>query len=469
MMMASSERARAALSALVVLTLAVAVVPAAAQSEQSLDVPDYLTITDDGQVVMSPLEAARWALERNTDLQVQATSVEEALGQLHQAWAGDGLTANLQAGAMLLGPVSSIELPAGEGQEPISIQIGQDYSVQGTLSVTKPIYTGGRAELAVDLAEEGVTASRLGTDVARLSVALGAQELGYGLLRAMQLAGVAAAQVTAIAEHARQAQALEDAGVAPHFDVVQANTELARAQEGLISAQTAIEQIKAQLRRLLALPPDSDLSLTDPPPPVMPEGELPDLIDQALNSRPEVRAAEAGVRIARAGLALAERELAPSVALTGSLTGQTASGFGGNNYSWQVGVVATKPLIDGGARRGKIEAAQAKLRAAELQLRSTRETTALGVVQQYLAIAEAREKIAAAQQGVEEARERRRMSQLRYREGLAAGIEVLDADTALAAAEASLVNAQYDLQLAVIRLRTALGIMDVPQQEVESQ
>ena len=352
---------------------------------------------------------------------------------------------------------------------PISVQVGQDHSVQGTLSVTQPLYTGGRAELSVDLAEEGVTASRIGTDIARLSVALGAQELGYGVLRTVQLAGVAAAQVTAIAEHVRQAQALEDAGVAPHFDVVQANTELARAQEGLIAAQTAIEQTFAQLRRLLALPQDTDLALIDPPPPVLPEGELAELIDQALLGRPEVRAGEAAVRMARVSLALAGRDLAPSVALTGALSAHTSSGFGGNNYSWQVGVVASKPLMDGGARGGKIEAAQARLRAAELQLRGTREEIALAVVRQHLAIAEARERIAAAQQGVEEARERRRMSQLRYREGLGTGIEVLDADTALAAAEASLVNAQYDLQLAVIRLRTAMGIMDVPRQEVETQ
>jgi len=469
MMIASSEREWPALPALVALALAVAMAPAAAQPEQPLIVPDYLTVANGGQVVMSPLEAARWALERNTDLLVQATSVEEAMGQLRQAWAADRLTADVQGSAMLLGPVSTIEFAAGEGEDPISVQVGQDHSVQGTLSVTQPIYTGGRAELSVDLAEEGVAASRLGTDIARLSVALGAQELGYGVLRAVQLAGVAAAQVTAIAEHARQAQVLEDAGVAPHFDVVQANTELARAQESLISAQTAIEQIRAQLRRLLALPQETDLSLLDPPPPVMPEGELPDLIDQALLSRPEVRAGEAAVRIARFSLALAERDLAPSVALTGSLTAQTASGFGGNNYSWQVGVVASKPLTDGGARSGKIEAAQARLRSAELQLRGTQEAIALGVVQQFLAIGRARETIVAAQQGVDQARERRRMSQLRYREGLGTGIEVLDADTALAAAEASSVNAQYDLQLAVIRLRTAMGIMDVPQQEVETE
>ena len=66
-----------------------------------------------------------------------------------------------------------------------------------------------------------------------------------------------------------------------------------------------------------------------------------------------------------------------------------------------------------------------------------------------------------------EARERQRMAQLRYCEGLATGIEVIDADTALAAAQASLVNAQYDLALAIARLRSATGIVDAEEVEPE--
>jgi len=59
------------------------------------------------------------------------------------------------------------------------------------------------------------------------------------------------------------------------------------------------------------------------------------------------------------------------------------------------------------------------------------------------------------------------MGQLRYREGLTAGIEVLDAETALAAAEANLVNAQYDLSLAIARLRSAMGIVDAEEVPTE--
>jgi outer membrane protein len=211
------------------------------------------------------------------------------------------------------------------------------------------------------------------------------------------------------------------------------------------------------------------VTVNEAPPPEMPDDDLPQLIDVAQQMRPEVSAAESGVRIARLNRRLAAKELAPSIALTGQYTRQTAAGFSGDEYSWQIGVVAEKPILDGGVKRGKITSAEARVREAELQLQEAQEQVALEVVQAWLSVEEAQERIATAEQGLVEARERRRMAQLRYREGIAAGIEVIDADTALAAAEASLVNAEYDRQLAVTQLRTALAITGTPRQEGETQ
>lgn len=443
--------------------------PAAAQAPESAELPPWVTVGADGEVVLTPETAAWWALGRNTRVRIEQQAIPQAEGQLQQAQAGDDLTVSASASAMKMGPVTTVQLPAQEGEDPVSVEVTPDQQYSATLSARKPLYTGGRVGLGEDIARESIDAARSGTDVARLSVSQAARSASYGVLRSVQLAGVAAAQVTALAEHVRNAEAMEEAGVVPHFDVVQARTELARAREQLISAQTGIEQARAQLRKVLALPQDMTLEVSDAPPPEMPEGDLPELIDVAQANRPEVTAAETGVRIARLNRRLVGRDMAPTVALTGQYTRQTAGAFSGEDYSWQIGVVAEKPISDGGVKRGKIISANARAEEAELQLQETQEQVALEVVQAWLSVQEAEERITTAEQGLVEARERRRMAQLRYREGLAAGIEVIDADTALAAAEASLVNAEYDKQLAVTQLRTAMGIMEVPRQEVETQ
>ncbi|MFW6437552.1 MAG: TolC family protein [Armatimonadota bacterium] len=460
----------AALFACLILTA-----PVAAQAPESIDasdeiqLPAWITVTEDGEIVLTPESAAWWAIDRNTRLRIERQQIDEAEGQLQQAEAADDLTVSASARAMRMGPVTTVQLPAEEGEEPQSVEVTPDQQYAATLSANKPLYTGGRTGLGEKIAQEGVDAAQIGTDVASLSVAQGARSAGYGVLRAQQLAGIAAAQVTALAEHVRNAEAMEEAGVVPHFDVVQARTELARAQEDLITAQTGIEQVKAQLRQVLALPQETPLEVEDAIPPEMPPGDLPELIDVAQLRRPEVAAAMNGLRTAELNRKLAARELEPTIALTGQYSRQTSSGFGGDEYSWQIGVVAEKPILDGGRKQGMIQSAEARVEQAELQVEITQEQVALEVVQAWLSVQEARERITTAQQGLVEARERRRMAQLRYREGLAAGIEVIDADTALAAAEASLVNAEYDRQLAVTQLRTAMGIMDGPRQEGETQ
>ncbi len=456
--------------------------PVFAQDQPPPDLPEYVSTADDGEIVLTPETAARWAVVRNTQVRVQQESVPEAEGQLQQAEAGDDLTVSVSASATRMGPVSSVTLPGGDGgddaggggtdggdEEPASFEVTPDQSYQATVSATKPLWTGGRTRIGEDLAREGIEAARWGIEVSRLSVAQAARTTGYGVLRSIQLAGVAAAQVTALAEHVRNAVAMEEAGVGPDFDVVQARTELAQAREQRISAQTGVEQVKAQLRQILTLAQDTAVQVQEAPPPEMPEGDLPELIDIAQANRPEMRTAETSLRMARLNRRLAGQENAPTVALSGQYTRQTAAGFTGDEYSWQISLMAEKPIFDGGVKRGKVTSADARVRQARLRVEDTREQIALEVVQAYLSVQEAEEKIQTAEQGLVEARERRRMAQLRYREGLAAGIEVIDADTALAAAEASLVNAQYDRHLAVTELRTAMGIVTAAQQEGETE
>ena len=439
----------------------------AAVGEPEPAYPSYVQLGPRGEPVLTPDTAARLVVERNIDLAISAEGIGQAQGRLEQARAADRLTAQLQATLLRMGPVVSFTLPGSEDGE--SVEFGSSHSETLTFSASRPIYTGGRAALGRSLAREGVTSAELSLDSVRRALLLASQEGSYAILRLKQLAAVAASRATAVAEHLRLSEAMEQAGVVAHFEVVQAQTELSKAQGDLISAETGVEQAKAALRNLVDFPQGTEMDVVDGPPPAEPEGGLDELVEMAWQHRPEARLVETGVTLARMNLQLARASLKPSAALTGGFTVQGAASTLQSHESWQFGVGVQKPLFDGGARSGKVAEALAALRSAELQVDKTRESIALDVAQQMLAVAEAKEQSSVAQQGVIEARERRRMSQIRYREGITAGVEVIDADTALAAAEAAQVNAQYDLQLAIVRLQAALGLIEVHEQEGERQ
>jgi len=95
----------------------------------------------------------------------------------------------------------------------------------------------------------------------------------------------------------------------------------------------------------------------------------------------------------------------------------------------------------------KMEAQQERLRdGIELQVR-----------QAYLSLEQARERIGVTTQAVDQAEESQRIIHNRYKAGVTTIVEVLDADTALLAAQLAALQARYDHNLAQVELDFALG------------
>lgn len=407
-------------------------------------------------MTVTPESAAALAVRESLDLEITAADIREAEAQVVKALGLDDFRVTASGAVGRRGPVATFALPGAEGER-IEVSMGSPDIRTATVQVAKPLYTAGRIERAQEVALRALETRKLSKAVVERALDLTARQASYAVLRAEQLLDVTRQRAVAVAAHLELTKKLMEAGVVARFEVVQAETELARAQGEVISARTAVETARAGLRRILNLPQDAPLEVMagasfEPPP-----GALPGLIAQASEQRPEVHAAEAGIALAEANLRLARASRNVSVNLVGSATRSEAS-LGAEPWGWQVAITAEKPIVDGRVERSEVQAAQARLDGARLALERTRQEIALDVTEAHLALDEARERLTVAQQGVVEAQERLRIAQVRYESGVGLGIEVLDAQTALAAARADVVNSHYGLQLAVARLRSALGL-----------
>ncbi len=397
---------------------------------------------------VTPESAAELAVKNSIDLKITATSIAEAEAQVRKALGLDDL--RLTAGLnFVLQPES--KMTVGE----MSIVTGKSFVESASLSAALPLYTGKAIEHSQELARRSLRATVLSRPVVARALDLTARETVFGVLRAEQLADVAQKQATAVAAHLDLSRKLADGGVVARFEVVQAETELSRAQGDVISARTAVETAKAALRRVLTLPQDTPLAVAPAMSYDMPTVDRQALIAQALRDRPEIGVGEAVVCVAESGVDVAGTANNLNVNLVGSLNHSNASS--GNEFSWQVALALEKTLMDGNAQASSVDAARAQLEAARLDLEKTRHSIALEVTQYHLALDEAAESLRVARQGVVEAEEQLRISKVRYENGIALGVEVLDAETALAAARVQVVNSEYNLQLAIAQLRSAVG------------
>lgn len=428
--------------------IAVSGTPAAAETIQRLPV-----VT--GPLHLTPDQAAALALQRSTTLAVAAEGVNTAESLVLQAKTMTHPQVNGQVSYTRMGPASSITLPG----DSVSFTISPTSVHRETVTATVPLYLGKRDRYAIQGAHAGVEAAQQQVEASQISIAFAARQAVYGVLRAQQLATVAQKQLAAVNEHLRVTQAMFEQGTTAKFEVVQAQTAVVEAQYGIIQSQTGVEQQKAALTLLLGVPQGIALDVEEGVAPGVPPGDLHQLIGTALEQRPEIAALQAVVRAQQANLRLAQANDNPSLGLQGTVSNQTAS-FGTTSLSWNVALALTLPIYQGGATQAQVAQAQAALNTAKLNVEATQQQIALQVTQVVLGYNDARDALTVARQAETEALERMRIAQVRFLNGVSLGVEVLDAQTALATAQTQVVTAQYNLQVATASLRAALGFTD---------
>ena len=193
-----------------------------------------------------------------------------------------------------------------------------------------------------------------------------------------------------------------------------------------------------------------DQPLPQAPPPVDALGE------EALSRRPDLLAARAQARKAKAALSLARRQRVPDV----SVSAQYAREGSGNSAiqppTLTLGLQAALPLFY--QQQGEIARAEADVRAQELGLEKAR-AQALLDVQSARAAAEANRKLVERMRArlLQRARRARDLVQVQYEKGAASLLDLLDARRTWAQTHAEYLKDLHDFWLATWQLDAAVG------------
>lgn len=332
-------------------------------------------------------------------------------------------------------------------------------TLQNTLTV--PIPLGARPGLAVKQAQEQFGAVSAQRDAARL--ALNAQVIGafYDVLRRQALLLVAQqtlAQSTRAREDARKRFA---AGDVPELDVLQAQVPEASALAALDGASNDLEVARQALNSLLGSPLDAPLTLADvtanTPPPlgILQAPTLAAAQAQVLKSSPDLRAGEATVRAAEAGLQASRLYRQPTLSLQAidiRSTDQTSF-----SRLDTVQAAVSLPLSDGGLGREQVREAEALLAEARARNAETRRVVLAGVSVAYLTAQSQRRQVAAAKIALDIAQITYDKTVLGYRSGLFPQLQVLNAQAALTQARIAYTQAVYGAGAAAASLSATLA------------
>jgi outer membrane protein, multidrug efflux system len=399
------------------------------------------------------------ALAGNSDLLIAAARVDEARAVLGEAnsffW-------------------PRVDAVAGASRQQISTRtatsfpgIPREYSNhRATLNVSYELDLFGRLRSGANAARAELQASEASREAVRLALAAQVAK-SYFALRSLDEQVFLTRKTVSLREEALGLQRRRlQGGVISEFELRQLEAEAAVVRAQLPPLEREREREEVALSVLLGRSPREVFEGTVkvkqaaeemPGPPAIPSG----LPSELLLHRPDIVEAERVLYAANARIGVARAEMFPSISLTAFLGSESAAlsnlFAGGAAATWQVAGAITQPIFAGGRLKARTEQAEARERAAVEQYRQAIRAAFGEVRTALIAQSRARESYDAESARANALGETLRLARLRYQNGVASQLDVLDAERGLLAAQIARIEALRAHRAAVADLFRALG------------
>jgi outer membrane protein TolC len=254
-----------------------------------------------------------------------------------------------------------------------------------------------------------------------------------------------------------QAEVRKEAGTNARIDVTRTLVELQGQQQRLNALESDLRKQKLALARLIGVPLDRELILSEPlafnPPPVP---EAAGAVQQAFQKRWDLRAAESQAHAAEIVVSAARAERLPSASLNADYGVLGPSPISNHGVYSVVGSINV-PVYQGGRTKADIEQAQATLHQRQAELADLRGRVEQEVRTTLIELETAIGEVRLAQSNRGFANETLREARDRFNAGVTTTVEVVQAQEQVASAESDYFNALFAFDLARISLSRAMG------------
>jgi NodT family efflux transporter outer membrane factor (OMF) lipoprotein len=319
----------------------------------------------------------------------------------------------------------------------------------------------GRQRSAVRRAAASADAARLDVAAARLTLSVSIAQTYVGLARAERLIEVADGFVQTRQKAVGYTQSRVRNQLASQFDIKQAETLLAEAQQAETRATQQRDLLIHALAALVGRGADFYPQVTKPTLALGTAPQVPTLLPaDLLGRRPDLLAGQARIEAAVQGRKVARAAFLPDINIS-ALAGLTAIGLG--NFfnsgagSYGGGPALSLPIFEGGKLRADYKGATADLDGAVASYNDS----VLGAVREASdAITNVRsvdQDLAEQGRVVQGLRDTVQLDQVRVRTGLGSQLDAIDSGFRLLEAEQALVGLQADALSRRIQLIAALG------------
>jgi outer membrane protein len=334
-----------------------------------------------------------------------------------------------------------------------------------TVSISQPLYTGGRASANLSAAEADVLSARENLRSVEQGVLVNVVQAYVDVRRDQERLRIAKENVAVLQRQLDESNARFDVGEITRTDVAQSQARLAAAKAGLSGAQAQLEVSRAAYAAVVGQTP-ADLA----PEPTL-AGLLPAGVDQAFEAaqttNPGVTSAKYNEEAAAARVAVAKAGYRPTVSARAGLgysAGRTAgvgSQFDDYSRTLSGAITASVPIFTGGLTTSQVRAASERENAARSATEGAKRTAIQQVSNAWSNLLASRAQLLSNEEQVRATRIAFEGVRQEQQVGLRTTLDVLNAQLELSNAELALVGARRDEYLASAVVLQAMGQLDV--------
>jgi outer membrane protein TolC len=238
--------------------------------------------------------------------------------------------------------------------------------------------------------------------------------------------------------------------------------QLANIRSQLIRAQNGLKLSKDGLKNVIGMDLSARISVEGDLTYQPLEAELGQLLDSALQKRPELKQLQLQILAGEKLVSIAKAGNKPSIALVGDYGYESNADTPGDVFerdgwrdTWSVTLALQMPIFDGLATRARVKQAKSGLRQIQIGKEQIEDGIGLEVRAAFFGFQEAKELLKAQEKTVQQAQESLRIANLRYESGIITNVELMDAELAFTQAQTNQYNAIHDYIIAIAKLEKA--------------
>ncbi|MDZ7673427.1 MAG: TolC family protein [Halanaerobiales bacterium] len=414
-------------------------------------------------------EAVNTFIENSSQLENAKKDIQSSEIDLQLAKKGKDFEVNLQSSYTRLGEAP--QTPSRYLYESVQVGpnsfVGEMYPIEfeelsknnfnTSLTISKPLYLGGKVTNSIELSERSVSLNELKYE----------QTLNQNLNRVVQsyfnvlikesVLSIYKSSLELVKSHLETVQKNYEAGLVIQSNVNEVQIELNKTRQSILTAENELKVAKKRFADLLELE-DADFTLKQPES-INIEENLDTQLDKAYNNRFEVLSLSLNKEMQEINKKLEDTLYKPSLMLQGNYRSQGDS-FDFTDGDFSVTLSGSIPLYDGNKsnlKQQKIAIEQSKLDNNEKQLKDNIETEIMAALYK---IDENRESLEIANQNEEQALENLNQAQKRFENGVGTSRDVLRAETNLKQIQISKSQTYYQYLMSKYNLLYQTGTLN---------